>query len=88
MEKQSSCCDVHLVPCCSARVKCEGWSQTDRMFLYLESLLWGQTDFYLQVFNLSQFLLQLPHLTHLEKSGFVKGSRVQGQTARNVYQSD
>lgn len=39
-----------------------------RVFLYLESLLWGQTDFDLQVLNLSQFLLQLPRLPHLEKS--------------------
>jgi len=38
---------------------------SDEEFLYLESLLWGKTDLYFQIPNLSQLLLQLPHLPHL-----------------------
>lgn len=34
--------------------------------LYLKSFLWGETDFYFQIFNLSQFLLQLSHFPHLK----------------------
>lgn len=57
------------------------------VFLYLVSLLWGHTDFYLQVFNLSQFLLQLPHLPHLEKGrDSQRGARTQSQTAREAKQ--
>lgn len=43
-----------------------GTERQMKCFLYLESLFWGKTDFYFQISNLSQLLLQLPHLPHLE----------------------